>query len=81
LIVQELQKTIEEQQNSFHYVNITGQELIHRAGSETQSQRLKDELQDLNTRWSDIPIILDERQKKLQKGSCFSFHRWLILYE
>ncbi|XP_021932648.1 dystrophin-like [Zootermopsis nevadensis] len=63
----ELQKTIEEQQNSFHYVNITGQELIHRAGSETQSQRLKDELQDLNTRWSDIPIILDERQKKLQK--------------
>ncbi|PSN29971.1 hypothetical protein C0J52_24408 [Blattella germanica] len=48
----ELQKTIEEQQNSFHYVNTTGQELIHRAGSETQSQRLKDELQELNTRWN-----------------------------
>ncbi|XP_069695333.1 dystrophin, isoforms A/C/F/G/H isoform X7 [Periplaneta americana] len=63
----ELQKTIEEQQSSFNYVNTTGQELIHRAGSEAQSQRLRDELQDLNTRWSDIPIILDERQKKLQK--------------
>jgi hypothetical protein len=81
LIVQELQKTIEEQQSSFHYVNTTGQELIHRAGSETQSQRLKDELQDLKTRWSDIPIILDERQKKLQKGSSFPFQRWLTLCE
>ncbi|XP_033609096.1 dystrophin, isoforms A/C/F/G/H isoform X6 [Cryptotermes secundus] len=63
----ELQKTIEEQQNSFHYVNTTGQELIHRAGSEAKSQRLLDELQDLNARWNDIPVILDERQKKLQK--------------
>jgi hypothetical protein len=75
LIVQELQKTIEEQQNSFHYVNTTGQELINRAGSETKSQRLQDELQDLNTRWSDIPVILDERQKKLLKGNSFNFYR------
>jgi hypothetical protein len=78
LVVQELQKTIEEQQNSFHYVNTTGQELINRAGSETKSQRLKDELQELNARWNDIPVILDERQKKLQKGNYSYFSRWLI---
>ncbi|XP_049782226.1 dystrophin, isoforms A/C/F/G/H-like, partial [Schistocerca cancellata] len=63
----ELQNTIDEQQDSFEYVNKTGQELIQHAGSEAQSQRLREELQDLNTRWSDIPAILEERQCRLTK--------------
>ncbi|GLH12298.1 Spectrin alpha chain, partial [Gryllus bimaculatus] len=64
---QELQKTIEDQQPSFRYVSTTGQELISRAGNEAHGQRLRAELAELTARWSDLPVILDERQKKLQK--------------
>nr|CAD7448133.1 unnamed protein product [Timema bartmani] len=63
---QELQTAIEEQQGSFDYVNLTGQDLIRRAGpSDAQIERLRNELQDLTARWSDIPVILEERQSKL----------------
>ncbi|XP_063241315.1 dystrophin, isoforms A/C/F/G/H-like [Bacillus rossius redtenbacheri] len=64
---QELQKTIEEQQSSFQYVNLTGQELIRKSSGEGPVQRLQEELRDLNTRWSDIPVILEERQSNLAR--------------
>lgn len=63
-----LQKTLKEFENKFKYVNTTGQELIGKISDESLAQRLRDELQDLNTKWSDIPVILDERQQKLSKG-------------
>ncbi|XP_076652088.1 dystrophin, isoforms A/C/F/G/H isoform X8 [Halictus rubicundus] len=62
-----LQKALKEHQEIFNYVNTVGHELIMKTSGDSQGQRLKDELQDLNTKWSDIPIILEERQQNLLK--------------
>ncbi|XP_024942901.1 dystrophin isoform X21 [Cephus cinctus] len=63
----QLQNSLKEHQDNFSYVNSTGQELIAKMNTDPQAQRLREELQDLNTKWSDIPIILEERQQKLIK--------------
>lgn len=68
-----LQRSFDDQKENFDYVNSTGQDLIakNNFADPAISQRLRDELQDLNTKWSDIPIILEERQTKLLKGLIF----------
>ncbi|XP_026673764.1 dystrophin, isoforms A/C/F/G/H isoform X10 [Ceratina calcarata] len=63
----DLQNSLKEYQEMFNYVNSVGHELIMKTNGDTQGQRLKDALQDLNTKWSDIPIILEERQQNLLK--------------
>lgn len=62
-----IQASLKEQEQTFKYVNSTGQDLIAKI-NDSSGQRLKDELQDLNTKWSDIPIILEEKQQTLIKG-------------
>lgn len=64
----DIQNSLREQEETFKYVNSTGQDLIVKINDESSGQRLKDELQDLNTKWSDIPIILEEKQQTLTKG-------------
>ncbi|XP_054272925.1 dystrophin-like [Macrosteles quadrilineatus] len=59
---QELEKNISAQQEGYDQVKAAGEELMMRAPSE----RLREELQDLHTRWADIPRILVERRTKLQ---------------
>lgn len=49
---------------NFNHVNTAGQQLLESSPNE----HLREELQDLNTRWSDIPVILEERRTKLQSG-------------
>ncbi|XP_014615296.1 PREDICTED: dystrophin-like [Polistes canadensis] len=61
----DLANTLKEYQDMFDYVNSTGHELITKTTDDTQAQKLRNELQDLNTKWSDIPIILEERQQNL----------------
>ncbi|XP_039307685.1 dystrophin isoform X10 [Solenopsis invicta] len=63
-----IQSSLLEQQEIFRYVNSTGQDLIAKINDDSLGQRLKDELQDLNTKWSDIPIILEEKQQTLTKN-------------
>ncbi|XP_043502557.1 dystrophin-like isoform X3 [Polistes fuscatus] len=62
---QDLANTLKKYQDTFDYVNSTGHELITKTTDDTQAQKLRNELQDLNTKWSDIPIILEERQQNL----------------
>ncbi|KAM0732625.1 Dystrophin [Formica fusca] len=62
-----IQSSLKEQEQTFKYVNSTGQDLIAKINDDSVGQRLKDELQDLNTKWSDIPIILEEKQQTLTK--------------
>ncbi|XP_072751360.1 dystrophin, isoforms A/C/F/G/H isoform X10 [Anoplolepis gracilipes] len=62
-----IQSSLKEQEQTFKYVNSTGQDLIAKINDDSLEQRLKDELQDLNTKWSDIPIILEEKQQTLTK--------------
>lgn len=64
----DIQNSLKEQEETFKYVNSTGQDLIANINDDSSGQRLKNELQDLNTKWSDIPIILEEKQQTLTKG-------------
>lgn len=66
---QDLGNTLKNYQDTFDYVNSTGHELITKTNDDSQAQSLRNELQDLNTKWSDIPIILEERQQNLLRGS------------
>ncbi|XP_032668835.1 dystrophin-like isoform X18 [Odontomachus brunneus] len=63
----DIQNSLKEQEGIFKYVNSTGQDLITKMNNDSSAQRFKDELQDLNTKWSDIPIILEEKQQTLVK--------------
>ncbi|XP_023248432.1 dystrophin, isoforms A/C/F/G/H [Copidosoma floridanum] len=63
----ELQNSLKSHQSNFDYVNKVGQELISKTNGDVQGDKVKEELQDLNTKWSDIPIILEERLQKLSK--------------
>ncbi|XP_043280609.1 dystrophin, isoforms A/C/F/G/H isoform X2 [Venturia canescens] len=62
-----LQDSMKEHKKKLKYVNTTGQELIAKLTDDTTIQIMMDDLQDLNTKWSDITVILDERQQKLSK--------------
>ena len=66
--LENLQKLLKDHSKNFEYVNKIGQDLIAKITDDSQSLRIKEELQDLNTKWSDIPIILDERLQKLSTG-------------
>lgn len=66
--LKDIQSSLKEQEETFKYVNATGQDLIAKINDDSSGQRLKDELQDLNTKWSDIPIILEEKQQILIKS-------------
>lgn len=57
----DLQNSLREHQEAYNYVNSVGHELIMKTNGDSQGQRLKDALQDLITKWSDIPIILEEQ--------------------
>lgn len=64
----DIQNSLKEQEETFKYVNSTGQDLITKMNDDTSAQQFKDELQELNTKWSDIPVILEEKQQILVKG-------------
>ncbi|XP_067211421.1 dystrophin, isoforms A/C/F/G/H isoform X3 [Linepithema humile] len=64
---QDIQSSLKEQEETFKYVNSTGQDLMEKINDDSSAQRLKDELQDLNTKWCDIPVILEEKQQILAK--------------
>lgn len=70
LIHKEMQKSVNDRRDTLEMVNTFGQEILEKLNNETAAERLTEELQDLNTRWSDIPVLLDERILKLQKGLC-----------
>jgi len=63
-----IENSLKEQEKTFEYVNSTGQDLIAKINDDSSGQELKDELRELNTKWSDIPIILEEKQQTLAKS-------------
>jgi len=63
-----MQKSVKDRRDTLEMVNTLGQEILEKLSSEIAAERLTEDLQDLNTRWSDIPVLLDERILKLQKG-------------
>lgn len=71
--LKEMQKSVNDRRDTLEMVNTLGQDILEKINSEIAAERLTDELQDLNTRWSDIPVLLDERILKLQKGIKYFF--------
>ncbi|XP_024870637.1 dystonin-like isoform X2 [Temnothorax curvispinosus] len=77
--------SLKKQEETFKYVNSTGQDLIAKINDNSSGQRLKDELQDVNTKWSNILIILEEEQQTLTKNitilqtftELFTLESWL----
>ncbi|XP_050057098.1 dystrophin, isoforms A/C/F/G/H isoform X3 [Aphis gossypii] len=65
--LKEMQKSINDRRDTLEMVNTLGQDILEKINSEVAAERLTEDLQDLNTRWSDIPVLLDERILKLQK--------------
>jgi len=63
-----MQKSVNDRRDTLEMVNTLGQEILEKLTNEMAASRFREDLQDLNTRWSDIPILLDERILKLQKG-------------
>lgn len=63
-----MQKSVNDRRDTLEMVNTLGQEMLEKLNNEIAAERLTEDLQDLNTRWSDIPVLLDERILKLQKG-------------
>lgn len=63
-----MQKSVNDRRDTLEMVNTLGQEILEKLNNVTAAERLTEDLQDLNTRWSDIPVLLDERILKLQKG-------------
>lgn len=63
-----MQKSVNDRRDTLEMVNTLGQEMLEKLNNEIATERLTEDLQDLNTRWSDIPVLLDERILKLQKG-------------
>lgn len=66
--LKEMQKSVNDRRDTLEMVNTLGQDILEKLNSEIAAERLTEDLQDLNTRWSDIPVLLDERILKLQKG-------------
>lgn len=66
-------------QSNYDYVNKVGQELISKVNDETQISKIKDQLQDLNIKWSDLPIIIEEKLQKLSKGIYFYLNDYSLI--
>lgn len=64
----DIRNSLKEQEEIFKYINSTGQDLIAKISDESLEQRFKNELRDINTKWSDIPIILEEKLQTLTRG-------------
>ncbi|XP_025206146.1 dystrophin, isoforms A/C/F/G/H-like [Melanaphis sacchari] len=65
--LKEMQKSVNDRRDTLEMVNTLGQDIIEKLNNDIATERLTEDLQDLNTRWSDIPVLLDERILKLQK--------------
>lgn len=63
-----MQKSVNDRRDTLEMVNTLGHEILEKLNNEIATERLTEDLQDLNTRWSDIPVLLDEQILKLEKG-------------
>ncbi|KAF4520358.1 hypothetical protein B566_EDAN009881, partial [Ephemera danica] len=61
--IKELQRSFEERRGNFENVNAAGHEYV---ASATDAESLRTQLQELNTRWSDLPVLLEERLARIK---------------
>lgn len=74
-----MQKSVNDRRDTLEMVNTLGQEILEKLTSEIAASRFREDLQDLNTRWSDIPVLLDERILKLQKGILLKTYQIFVI--
>lgn len=64
MLWQELEQSIGDHKDEFDFVNSVAQEVL--LGN--AEDNLQIQLKELNTRWTDIPILLQERCSQLENG-------------
>lgn len=66
--LRDIEDGLTEAEEAYSYVKQVGNDMYNRTGLDAQGERLKFELDDLNTRWTDVKIILAEKISKLSNG-------------
>lgn len=69
--LKDIESGLTEANKAHTYVNSIGKTLFNRPGLDAQGERLRFELDNLNTRWTDIKVMLAEKITKLSKGIIF----------
>lgn len=62
---QNLKNSIADHKSEFDFVNKVANEVFH----DNIEDNLQVQMNDLNTKWIDIPLLLEERCSKLRKGN------------
>ncbi|XP_069136952.1 dystrophin-like isoform X1 [Argopecten irradians] len=63
-----LQTDLQDHISSLDYINKTGQDLLSKAPTEDKARKLNKDLKDLNSRWSHVSSVIDERLEKLERA-------------
>ncbi len=66
LSLQELQDDIQDHLHNLEYINHTGQELLQKTSPGEKVEKLTRDLAQLNTRWTDISTVIDNRVSQLE---------------
>lgn len=64
-LFQDLEATISDHNQEIEFINKVADGIFQ----ENKEDRLQEELKELNTRWADIPVVLQERCVKLEDGT------------
>ncbi|XP_059471698.1 dystrophin, isoforms A/C/F/G/H isoform X9 [Neocloeon triangulifer] len=62
----EMQSGLKERHEKFEIINSTGHECVSYTAESFSKESLRQQLQELNTRWSDLPVIIEEKTAKVQ---------------
>jgi hypothetical protein len=63
-----LQEDLQEHQGSLEYINKTGKELIVKSGPHNKAQAMEKNLQNLNSRWTNVSREINSRLSKLERA-------------
>ncbi|XP_065334491.1 dystrophin, isoforms A/C/F/G/H-like isoform X2 [Cloeon dipterum] len=73
----EMQTGLKDRMAKFDSINSSGHEFVNCAAESPSKELLRQQLQELNTRWSDLPVLVEEKSTKVQA----SVESWTALKE
>jgi len=61
-----MQVGLKEKRARFESLNSTGHEFVSQSSASPSKETLRQQLQELNTRWSDLPVLVEEKSAKVK---------------
>jgi hypothetical protein len=61
-----MQVGLTEKRARFESLNSTGHEFVSQSSASPTKETLRQQLQELNTRWSDLPVLVEEKSAKVK---------------